>query len=73
MAAILVGTDRIKKQAVLIRDIAQKVIDACDQWPQPIDSFARNKIMSGSLAQEAAMLAIMILQAEFIPEEESEE
>lgn len=65
---ILIGTDAIKKQATLIRDIAQKAIDACDNWPEPMDAHARNNIIGGSLAQQAVVLAVIISGAEFTPE-----
>ena len=59
----MVDAQHIEDQARRIRDVAQKVIDACRQ-AQPIDTFARNKVTGGSLAQDAAVLGIMIVQYE---------
>ena len=59
----MTDAQHIEKQATLIRDIVQSIIDAC-QSEQPIDAYARNKVTGGSLAQDAAVLAIMIIQHE---------
>jgi hypothetical protein len=57
----LTNADHILDQATRIRDIAQRIIDACQTGQVP-DPYARNKITSGSLAQDAAVLAIMLVQ-----------
>lgn len=59
----MIEADDIKKQAEIIRNIAQKVIDACDN-KTPIEVYSRNKISSGSLAQDAAVLAVLLTQYE---------
>lgn len=60
----MIGCDHIRAQAERIRDIAQRVIDACDNGTT-IDPYARNKSVSGSLAGDAATLGIMIVQYEY--------
>jgi len=60
---ILVDAQHIEEQAKKIRDVAQRIIDAC-QSGQPVDPYARNKATGGSLAQDAAVLGIMIVQYE---------
>lgn len=62
-AKAMVDAQHIAEQAKLIRDIAQRIIDACEQ-ETPIDAYARNKATGGSLAQDAAVLGIMIIQHE---------
>ena len=59
----LVDVQHIEEQAKRIRDIAQAIIDAC-QSGKPIDPYARNKVAGGSLAQDAAVLGIMLIQHE---------
>jgi len=59
----LVGTDHIGEQAKRIRDIVQSILDSCISG-QPLDPYARNKVTGGSLAQDAAVLGIMIVQNE---------
>lgn len=56
-------TEHIKEQAKKIRDVAQRIIDACESG-EAIDPYARNKATSGSLAQDAAVLGIMIVKSE---------
>lgn len=59
----LIDAQHIEEQAKKIRDVAQRIIDAC-QTGQPVDAYARNKATGGSLAQDAAVLGIMIVQYE---------
>jgi len=59
----MIDASHIEEQAKKIRDVAQRVIDAC-QSGQVIEAHSRNKVMGGSLAQDATVLAIMILQHE---------
>lgn len=59
----MIDAEHIEKQAERIRDIAQRIIDAC-QSGESIDPYARNKATGGSLAQDAAVLGIMIVQYE---------
>jgi hypothetical protein len=59
----MIDADHIKEQAERIRNVAQSVIDACDN-NTAIDALARNKLMSGSTAQDAAVLGIMLVQYE---------
>jgi hypothetical protein len=60
---VLVDAQYIEAQAKRIRDIAQAIIDAC-QSGQSIEPYARAKVASGSLAQDAAVLGIMLVQHE---------
>jgi hypothetical protein len=57
------NVEHIKQQAMIIQEVAQRVIDACDN-KTPIDAYARNKLTGGGLAQDAAVLAIMLIQYE---------
>lgn len=56
-------TEYIRKQAENIRDVMQRIIDAC-QNGTTIDPYAKNKVMGGSLAQDAAVLAIELIKYE---------
>ncbi len=58
-----IDAPHIEEQARKIRDVAQRIIDAC-QTGRPVDAYARNKVAGGSLAQDAAVLGIMIVQYE---------
>lgn len=60
---VMIDAQHIAEQAKRIRDIAQRIMDACENETS-IDPYARNKVTGGSLAQDAALLGIMIVQYE---------
>lgn len=62
---------QILEQAMRICDIAQEVMYACSHGTM-IDPYARNKIAGGSLAQDAAVLGIMLVQYEMREENDNE-
>ena len=57
------STRSIAEQAERIRDIAQTLMDAYNRGSN-VDAYARNKVVSGSLAADAAVLGIMIVAYE---------
>lgn len=59
--APMIDAKDIDAQAKQIRRIVDEVIKACEQG-KPIDAYTRNKIMGGSLAQEAAVLSVYLTQ-----------
>lgn len=63
MKKVLTNKDAITQQAKYIRDIVQSIMDSC-QKNKPLDMYARNKVTGGSLAKDAAVLGIMIVQDE---------
>ncbi len=59
----MIDAQQVYKDALKIRDVAQAVMDACIA-EHAIDPHARSKVMSGSLAGDAACLAMTIMQYE---------
>jgi len=58
-----IDADDIVRSAKEIRDVVQRIIDACEQG-KPIDDWARSKVASGHLAGDAASLGIMVVAYE---------